>query len=104
MIVTLMACTVTGVCCLSGGVFIGTWWATRGRDEYVDRLKRRIEQLKVVNSAMYQELTALVAERKRRLAPLIAANAARKAAARSLKDANHAAMREALAAPSAEAA
>lgn len=62
MIDTWMITSVTGVCFLSGGVFLGAWWATRGRDEYVERLKRRIEQLKVVNSAMYQMQSGVTAK------------------------------------------
>lgn len=100
MITTLMACGATAVVCFSAGTMFGTSWATRGRDDYVDRLKRRIGALKAVNREMYRELSKLIAERDRRNAPLKAANAARhakkvarEAEARAVREATHSGMR-----------
>ncbi len=99
----------------SAGFGLGTWWASRGRDQYVDRLKRMIEELQTtISSNRHQaiqfrqiirtqgrELAEYRASRQRSTAPLRAANAARhakrlerEAQERLIKMARHKEMRE----------
>lgn len=90
MITTIMACTVTGICCFSAGTLFGALWTRRAVADW----QAQFDKIATIADAAINERDALQAWKDGVLGGLKKASAARKAKAQALTNVRHAEMRQ----------